>query len=210
MAIDPSRIAAIIPAAGYSSRYPGGNKLLEKFGVATVLERVVWAVGKAGITKVVVVTGHEREPIEQLLRASVAETVFNPAFDRGMGSSIAAGVRHARTSDGFLIWPGDMPGIKPATARGMISHLSDGHIVVPVLGKKRGHPVLFSASFFADLSTLSSVVGARSILETHPESVVEYETEDEGIFLDVNTDRDLENVRKTLEQAHSNDLGDYQ
>ena len=63
-----SPFAAVILAAGLSSRYGGGiNKLLLPFGGSTVIRCVTQTVLRAGVGQVVVVTGHAREQVEAAL-----------------------------------------------------------------------------------------------------------------------------------------------
>ncbi len=190
----PAQITAIIPAAGFSSRYSGDLKLLETLGDTTVIEQVVRIARTAGITEILVITGHGREKIEETMFAAGVCTVFNPEFGTGMGTSIATGVKHAPDSDGYLIWPGDMPGIKPETIRALIDSAASGRIVVPVFERRRGHPVLFSDVFHSELSHLGSDEGARSILDANPSRVVEVDIDDPGIHLDVDTREDLKKL----------------
>ena len=193
-------------AAGLSSRYPGGHKLLERLGEATVIEHVVRVARRAGISDIVVSTGHGREQIEQVLRSSGVLTVFNSDFKSGMGSSIATGVRHAQNLDGYLIWPGDMPGISPKTVRTLIKSFATGRILVPVYEGRRGHPVLFSDVYRSELSTLSSDRGARSILDANPSHIVEVEVNDPGIHVDLDMKSDLVTLQLLSGRASSPEM----
>jgi len=189
--LQPAQIAAIIPAAGFSSRFAGDLKLLETMGDVSILEQVVRIVRMVGISRILVTTGHGREHIERKMSAAGVRTVFNADFGTGMGTSIATGVKFASHTDGFLIWPGDMPGIAPDTIRALIESSASGKIVVPVHAGRRGHPVLFSEAFRSALSLLGSDEGARSILEAHPASITEVDVNDSGIHMDIDTREDL-------------------
>ncbi len=201
--IYPAQIAAIIPAAGFSSRYPGDLKLLETLGDITVIEQVVRIARIAGITEILVITGHGREKIEETMLAVGVCTVFNPEFGTGMGSSIATGVKHAPDSAGYLVWPGDMPGIMPRSIRALIDSSVTGSIIVPVFKRRRGHPVLFSDAFFSDLSRLNSDEGARCILEANPSCVVEVDVDDPGIHLDIDTKENLATFYRLAERGNT-------
>jgi len=57
----------------------------------------------------------------------------------GMGDSIAAGVRATLKASGWLILPGDLPLVQPATLRAVANALASHSVVVPVCGGERGH-----------------------------------------------------------------------
>lgn len=199
----PAQIAVIIPAAGFSSRYTGDLKLLETLGDITVIEQVVRTARAAGFTEILVITGHGREKIEETMLVAGVRTVFNPEFGTGMGTSIAMGVKHAPDSDGYLIWPGDMPGIMPRSIRALIDSSATGSIVVPVFERRRGHPVLFSDAFFSELSRLGSDEGARCILEANPSCIVEVDVDDPGIHLDIDTKENMATFYRLAERGNT-------
>jgi molybdenum cofactor cytidylyltransferase len=60
-------------------------------------------------------------------------------------------------------------------------------IVVPTHRGKRGNPVLWDRSFFADMAALSGDTGARALLFRHAEYVAEVEVESDAVLLDFDT-----------------------
>ena len=60
-------------------------------------------------------------------------------------------------------------------------------IVVPIYRGRRGHPVLFSSRLFAELLTAPLDVWAKSVVDRHWDEVLEIETEDEGVIVDIDT-----------------------
>jgi len=185
-------IAAIIPAAGLSSRFDSTNKLVQRLGGRTVIERVVSMAVKSGCRSAVVVTGHENERIRFVLKELEVSIVFNEAFQTGMGSSIAAGVASQPDVDGYLIWPADMPLVKLETIRSIIDAHQPSRIVTPVYKQRPGHPVLFSSVFRDELLRIDPSGGARPVLEENTKAVYRIETTDPGIFKDIDTIDDLE------------------
>jgi molybdenum cofactor cytidylyltransferase len=64
-------------------------------------------------------------------------------------------------------------------------------MVVPVYKGRRGHPVGFDLRRYrGELSTLSADQGARSILRSHPEDVLELAVDDPGVLADIDTPED--------------------
>ncbi len=74
-------------------------------------------------------------------------------------------------------------------------------VAVPTIGGKRGNPVVWSRRFFSDLSTLTGDVGARGLIASYPEAVVEVATTDEAALTDVDTPDALDAVRAAMERA---------
>lgn len=82
---------AVVLAAGRSSRMGKTKALLEIGGVAA-LERVAASLRAAGVERMVVVTGHEREVLLPTLERLSLQHVDNPDYDTGMFSSVQVGV----------------------------------------------------------------------------------------------------------------------
>ena len=59
---------------------------------------------------------------------------------------------------------------------------------------RRGHPVGFSAELYSELVALSGDEGARRLLARYPAFGVEID--DPGVLIDVDTEADLELVRR--------------
>src|SRR3954471_572338 len=111
--MDPTQpqIAAIILAAGMSSRM-GRSKALLPFGGKPLLACVIQTFAAAGdIAPIVVVTGHEADAILKILQPLPVHPLHNPAYaSGGMVSSIQTGVAAvADEVDAFFIAPGDQP-----------------------------------------------------------------------------------------------------
>jgi molybdenum cofactor cytidylyltransferase len=182
----PWRSTTIVLAAGWSSRTGASNKLFFPVGTSTVLETVVSKALSSG-DETIVVTGHEWERVAALLSPYDVRLVHNNRFESGMASSIVCGVQHAIDSDGYLIWPGDMPLILPETVQIVRDRATGGKIAVPSFEGRRGHPVLFAKAFRNDLLSVTGDVGARAILHDRAEAVDEIPVSDAGILFDVDT-----------------------
>ena len=76
-------IAAVVLAAGRSSRMGAENKLLQPVHGKPMLTHVLDALDASKAGRIVVVTGHEREAVEALLEGRHVETVHNPDYAEG-------------------------------------------------------------------------------------------------------------------------------
>ncbi|MFG1276907.1 NTP transferase domain-containing protein [Xanthobacter autotrophicus] len=195
--------AAVILAAGRSARMGQGiNKLMEEVGGVPVIRRVVEAALASRARPVIVVTGHERGRIAAALDGLDVSFAHNPDHASGMASSLRAGISAVpETAAGALVVLGDMPLLGADVIDRLISaHAPDeGRLIcVPVEDGQRGHPVLWSRRYFADLGALEGDVGARHILAANQDAVAEVAITGAGAFLDVDTPQLLAQARAAL------------
>jgi molybdenum cofactor cytidylyltransferase len=194
------QVAAIILAAGRSTRMGGPNKLLAELGGKPLVRLVTEQALASKAKGVIVVTGHQAELVEKALQGLDVKFVRNPDFAEGLASSVKAGVAAVRDeADGAVICLGDMPMISAQ----LIDHLIEAFapdrgnlIAVPVSDGRRGNPVLWSRRFFNELMTLDGDIGARHLIAKHTEAVAEVPAEGFGAFLDIDTPQALEAARR--------------
>lgn len=186
-----TRIAAVVLAAGQSRRMGAANKLTLPVGGVPMVARVVDSLSRSGIAKVIVVTGHEAEAIENGLVGRPIELVYNPDYAEGIGSSIRAGIGALEDDvEGALIALGDMPWVDPETIDRLVDAFASSaepSIFVPTHGKKRGNPVLWSAEYFPELLALTGDVGGKALFHRHARSICDVEVENAGVDIDVDT-----------------------
>lgn len=193
------RPAVIVLAAGKGSRFLGpDHKLAQKLGALTVLGSTLQHAIASHLRVVVVTT----EALADVARRTVAARdvvvlpeVGAPNHDAlGMGYSISAGVAARPDAAGWLILPGDMPCVQPATLQAVARQL-DRHAVAYAQHKgRRGHPVGFSAELYSELSALRGDEGARRLSARYPAFGVE--VDDPGVLVDVDTLDDLDQLRR--------------
>ncbi len=188
-----SEIAAIIPAAGFSSRM-GKLKALLPFGETTLLGHIINLFRSCSINDIVVVTGHRAAEIEQIALESGARTVFNAEFGRGMFSSIQSGIRvlHPDTRAFFLL-PVDIPLIRKGTIRLLVDAFNTclPAVLYPVFQGRRGHPPLITSSLISQILNNAGENGLRELLDKVDRqsitSVREIEVPDANILFDMDT-----------------------
>ncbi len=188
-----SPFAAVVLAAGLSSRYGGGiNKLLLPFKGSTVIRCVAQTVLRAGVGHVVVVTGHAREQVEAALGDLSLRFVYNPHYQRGeMSSSIKAGLDWLGETParGAFIVPGDQP-LLPEWIFWRLGEAflnGCGGILAPRYETRRGHPVLLGRVWWPAVQHLPDGTPIRVLLQAHPQAVAHILVNTDAILLDVDT-----------------------
>lgn len=190
------RIAAVILAGGLSSRMQGGNKLLADLEGKPILRHVVEHVLASPARPVLVVTGHRAEEVQAAALAGAAAAdglsfTHNPRFAEGLATSLVAGIRALPEGlDGALICLGDMPDVSARVLDKLISAFNpvEGRaICVPVVGSKRGNPILWGAQFFNQLKGLDGDSGARRLLEQLSDWVCEVDAGEDAVLNDIDT-----------------------
>jgi molybdenum cofactor cytidylyltransferase len=210
-------LAAIILAAGDSTRMGQPKALLPDPEGRPFVARLVRTFAAAGIRDVIVVTGAlhgaiadalaaDRPPIAPLL-------VNNPQPALGQVSSLWMGLDAAeklalpkphsgegRGVEGVLVTLVDIPLVRVSTVRKLIDAWTAGRapIVRPAIGERHGHPVLFDGSVFDALRHAPITEGAKAVVHANADRLVNVQVDDEGCLLDVDTPADYEAViRKT-------------
>lgn len=194
------RVAALVLAAGRSSRMGADNKLLMAVGGVPMVLRAVNAVRASHASSVTVVVGHEADAVEDVLADSGANLVRNPDYAQGMAASLRAGIAALPAGvDAVVVQLGDMPRITAAHVDRLIAVFDPGApaIVVPRHDGRRGNPILWPREFFEEMSMLTGDQGARSLLERHRDRIRYVEFDDEAIFFDVDQPADLAAARST-------------
>ncbi len=184
-------VAALILAAGESRRM-GSPKPLLPFGETTFLGHLLEQFLTSRARPVVVVLGHEADAVLAQVPLGEARAVVNPDYRQGMLSSIRAGLRELQSDEsvsGALICPVDHPQVSAALVDFLIGRFeeTEAPIVIPVHHGRRGHPVFFSQTLFAEIEGAPDTVGARQVVWNHATQVLEFPTEDRGIIEDIDT-----------------------
>ena len=189
-------VAAIVLAAGRSSRMAPRNKLLELVNDTPIVARVAAVALASGATPVTVVTGFEATRVAEALRDLDVTIIYNAAFESGLSTSLHVGIGALPAGlNGAIVLLGDMPQVESSDLETLIAAFRDRKsICVPVHNGRRGNPVLWGAAYFAEMMSIHGDVGAKQLMAAHPEYVVEVETDSDGIFTDIDTPSDLARI----------------
>jgi molybdenum cofactor cytidylyltransferase len=183
-------ISAIVLAAGASNRM-GAPKALLRYGGMTFLEHILDATLAAGLARRVVVLGHDSDKVLSSLTLEGVTVVKSRALAAGPIGSIRAGIEAVLNHpvEAALVWHVDQPHVEVATIVALTQAFRETGlpIVVPVLGGKRGHPVVFGRRVFKELLSAPDEQGARAVVRSDAARVAEVEVTDQAILEDINT-----------------------
>jgi molybdenum cofactor cytidylyltransferase len=198
-------IAAVVLAAGRSTRMGAQNKLLADIAGTPMVRRVVEAVLGSEARPVLVVTGYQAPDVAAALSGLDVTLVANPDYATGLASSLKAGIRAVpENCAGVVIILGDMPRIAPEHLDRLIdAYIADNGmtIIAPTHRGKRGNPVIWPPAFFPELLQLEGDTGAKSLLVEHARQVEEVELDTDAIFSDVDTPEALAQMREGRRRA---------
>jgi molybdenum cofactor cytidylyltransferase len=201
--VDGQRIAAVILAAGRSTRMGGSNKLTAEIAGRPLVRIAAEEALASRARPVVVVTGHEREHVEAALKGLNVQRVHNPDFAAGLSTSLKMGLAALPPElDGAIICLGDMPQVRASLIDQLIAAFDPergGLVVIPSIEGKRGNPVVWSRRFFPELMALEGDVGARHLIARYAEAVVEVPVTDKAALVDVDTPEALVAAKAEIE-----------
>ncbi len=193
-----SGVTCVVLAAGSSTRMGGSNKLLERVDDVPMVETVVRAALGSSADEVVVVTGEDRERVEQCLAGIQVRLVWNPDHVEGLSTSLRAGVSALPSgARAVAVCLGDMPLVRPGHIEALIRAFladSEGSIFVPIWEGTRGNPVLWTVDLLPEIGTLTGDVGVKALMDRHPTKVREVPVDASGILTDVDTPEALEEL----------------
>jgi molybdenum cofactor cytidylyltransferase len=172
-------IGAVVLAAGESSRF-GQPKQLIQFRGKNLVRRIIDAACEAGCLPVVVVIGSDGERVARELEHVGVIGVQNRNWQRGIGSSIRAGVQvlidNVPDVEAIVLLVCDQPAVDARVIERLISlrETTKKSIVASSYADTLGVPALFDRSLFQELLSLSDEAGAKSIILRNRERVAQF------------------------------------
>jgi len=190
------QVAALVLAAGRSRRMAPLNKLLvnDDKGIAMVA-RVVDQALASQARPVIVVTGHERDRVEEVLAGRGVIFAHAEDFAQGLSASLKSGLAALPAqSDGVMICLGDMPLVSGPMMDRLLAAFDpeEGRAIVqPTFRGKQGNPMLWAREFVPAMMGVTGDVGARHIAALHADRLVEVEMPDDAVLRDFDTTESL-------------------
>lgn len=158
-------VAAVVLAAGASSRLGEPKQLLRDHNDEALVHKVAREALAAGAQPVIVVVGAAKDEVRDVLSDLQVTTVVNIHWSEGLASSIRAGVREAANADALLLLTCDMPSVGIPHLTMMMESLHAGAVrVASSYDYTRGIPAIIRREEFAALEALSGDRGAKALL----------------------------------------------
>ena len=180
------RVAAVILAAGGSTRF-GSPKQLARWRGKTFIEQAVDTALASSARPVVVVLGAEAERCRAALADRPVEVVVNKSWMEGQSTSMQTGLAALPANIGgavfFLV---DLPGV----AADLIDRLLQRHretlapLVWPEFEGRRGNPILFDSSLFSELRQVRGDTGGKPVLLRYQDRAERVIVSDKSILQD--------------------------
>jgi molybdenum cofactor cytidylyltransferase len=195
----PRKVAALVMAAGRSRRMAPLNKLMvaDKAGQA-MITRVVDNALASRARPVLVVTGHERDRVEEALAGRPVLTTHADTYAEGLSASLKAGIAALPPDvEGVLVLLGDMPLVSPAMLDRILAAFDpeEGRAIIqPTFRGKQGNPVLWGREFFEEILAITGDVGARYLTGRHGDRLFNVEMADDGVLRDFDTAETLKGL----------------
>lgn len=193
-------VAAIILAAGSSTRFEDGHKLLAEIDGVPVVRCVASAIARSDVSEIILVVGSKGSEVVKAAGPGRWRTIENPNVRDGLSSSLRLGLQNiGKATDGVLVALADMPGINPELVNSLLAAFAESSgrgIVFPVApDDRKGHPVIWPRALVPTLEALSGDAGGRAILDDNREFWRPVRFEGIGAFADIDTRHDLEAFR---------------
>lgn len=195
MTDNEDQVAGLLLAAGGGRRLGGRPKALLEHRGQPLVEHAVAVLRAAGCARVHVVLGASAEAVRARAALDGCVLVDNPEWERGMGSSLRAGLG-SLTGTGAgaaLVSLVDQPGIgAEAVARVRSGYRDETSLVSAAYAGARGHPVLLGAAHWTGVAaTATGDRGARAYLREHEARIALVECGDVARPYDIDTEADL-------------------
>jgi molybdenum cofactor cytidylyltransferase len=188
-------ISGVVLAAGTASRF-GSTKQLATVAGKPLAQHAIDSLWAAGVDEVLVVTGHDADAVESALLLPVTgRFVRNLSYRDGQATSLAAALHAAAdASEAAVVLMGDQPGVTPDVVSALIVQFrATREQIVRAAYRDGPGPSLLSREIYAEAGHLSGDVGARELIASHPEWVMEVRIHADAP-IDVDTREDLRSV----------------
>jgi CTP:molybdopterin cytidylyltransferase MocA len=165
-------IVGVLLAAGGSRRF-GSQKLVTRVRGLPLIRH-----GAELLTQttdhVIAVIGSDASIVRGALEGTEVEIVENPYWREGLSTSLKLGVASVSpAADAVIVALGDQPDVEPEIVKKLVEEWrqTGRHVVTARYRGVRAPPVLLSRPAFGDVAALAGDVGAKVLMDQHPESV---------------------------------------
>lgn len=165
------QLSILIPAAGESQRL-GQTKQLVRHKKGTLILNAVNTAHSITPREIIIVTGANAKAVQDAVGQAQVRWIHNSNWSAGMGCSIATGAAIiSPQAAGVMILLCDQWRLQTPDLYSIAKtwQANPERIVCAQVDGQNMPPVIFPASCFSRLQALDGDIGARDILEDHPE-----------------------------------------
>jgi molybdenum cofactor cytidylyltransferase len=152
---------------------------------------------------VVVVLGSNADEHKKTIAHLPVEIITHDAWEKGMGSSVKAGLKYVTTArpdtKAIVIMVCDQPWLTEMHLSALRDafHHSSAHMVASRYGNTLGVPALFDQTLFSELLNIKDTQGAKVVIENYRSDVLAIDWA--AGLIDIDTPEDLKSLsgRKT-------------
>jgi molybdenum cofactor cytidylyltransferase len=197
-------VAAVLLAAGSSTRMGGENKLLLTLDGEPVVARAARAAIEARLEPVIVVVGHEADRVRGALRTLPCQLVVNADHELGKGTSLQAGITEASFGSearAAVVMLADMPFVTTAMISTLVERYraSGAPMVISRYGEVNAPPILYDRSLFPELLALPGEACGKEMMRRHraEAAVIDWP---EAALADIDVPDDYQRAREATEK----------
>lgn len=170
MVTKKQELAIIIMAAGLSSRFKVGNKLLYQIKGESLLEITLKNITSYSPTNLFIITGNNRKEISTIAKKFNINEIFCENWGKGLSESLKQGIKNVKNYEALIISHGDMPFIDKNYLKKIVEqHKIHGNCIITSFNKYKGLPALLTHSVYNEtIKKLKGDKGAKEILLSFP------------------------------------------
>ena len=158
----------------------------------------------SGVGEIIVVTGNDSDLIQSEIRnqkSEIGRIVHNPDYEKGLTTSIQAGLRAIDNVDAVMICLGDMPLINTEDYRFLMDSFTNQNeysIQVPFYRGQKGNPVIFGQKHFQEILNHNEMNGCSGVVQRNSSSVCRIEVSSDRFIQDIDTPNDYQRLLQSL------------
>lgn len=195
------QIAALIVAAGMSTRM-GDFKPMLSIGSISIAQRIIANFHRAGVSKIVMVTGFNATILERHLSGNGIIFLRNENYETTqMFDSVKIGLEYLKDKcEKVLFTPVDVPLFTARTVQSLLASGAD--LACPVCEGQQGHPILLSSHLLPEILNDCGEQGLKGAMDRCSAPLTRIEVDDPGTIHDADTPEDF----SALVEYHNSQL----
>ncbi len=194
-------VSAILLAAGSSTRMGAQDKLFLKYKGHWLVNHVMQQLWAADIDELIIVRKDNSEHLLGGIFSDRIKLALNPIADKGMTTSIQAGVRASSSlATGYMICQADMPLTTTEEYNHILSHFNHSiktnpkTMALPFFQNQKGNPIILSSYYKDAILAHEEMEGCRKIVQTHSSEILKVEMDCDHVLFDVDNEKDWQEL----------------